>query len=234
MKIKNISKMALTAACLAQLTAAYAAIVNLPTIDRGTIQDNGTHFYSSVNYAAGSDMTGRVFRSFYLFDLSALSGNIVTGATLKILLPSDGYTSPDSSEHYTLYDVLPGSLPILEGDVGSIVNTSIFDDLGSGNIYAGTEVLESAAGSFIELSLDAQALSDMNSAIGSKFAIGGAVTSLSQPASTQEVIFVNTQFTPLSDTFLTLEITPIPLPATAWLFGSGLLGLIGIARRKKS
>lgn len=27
---------------------------------------------------------------------------------------------------------------------------------------------------------------------------------------------------------------PVPLPAAAWLFGSGLLGLVGIARRKKS
>jgi len=25
----------------------------------------------------------------------------------------------------------------------------------------------------------------------------------------------------------------VPLPAAAWLFGSGLLGLIGVARRKK-
>lgn len=28
--------------------------------------------------------------------------------------------------------------------------------------------------------------------------------------------------------------SPIPIPAAAWLFGSGLLGLVGVARRKKS
>ena len=27
--------------------------------------------------------------------------------------------------------------------------------------------------------------------------------------------------------------TPVPVPAAVWLFGSGLLGLIGVARRKK-
>ena len=27
--------------------------------------------------------------------------------------------------------------------------------------------------------------------------------------------------------------TAVPLPAAAWLFGSGLIGLVGIARRKK-
>jgi len=34
-------------------------------------------------------------------------------------------------------------------------------------------------------------------------------------------------------TFL-VNTSPVPLPAGVWLFGSGLLGLIGIARRKKS
>lgn len=29
------------------------------------------------------------------------------------------------------------------------------------------------------------------------------------------------------------DVTPIPIPATVWLFGSGLLGFVGIARRKK-
>jgi hypothetical protein len=29
-------------------------------------------------------------------------------------------------------------------------------------------------------------------------------------------------------------IAPVPIPATAWLFGSGLLGLVGMARRKKA
>ncbi len=29
-------------------------------------------------------------------------------------------------------------------------------------------------------------------------------------------------------------VAPVPIPAAAWLFGSGLLGLVGIARRKKS
>lgn len=31
-----------------------------------------------------------------------------------------------------------------------------------------------------------------------------------------------------------LSISSVPIPATVWLFGSGLLGLMGIARRKKS
>lgn len=31
-----------------------------------------------------------------------------------------------------------------------------------------------------------------------------------------------------------LEVTAVPVPAAAWLFGSGLLGLVGVARRKQN
>lgn len=31
-----------------------------------------------------------------------------------------------------------------------------------------------------------------------------------------------------------IEISQVPVPAAVWLFGSGLIGLIGISRRKKS
>jgi hypothetical protein len=31
-----------------------------------------------------------------------------------------------------------------------------------------------------------------------------------------------------------LSVNPVPVPAAVWLFGSGLIGLIGIVRRKKS
>ena len=32
----------------------------------------------------------------------------------------------------------------------------------------------------------------------------------------------------------TVTLTPVPVPAAVWLFGSGLIGLIGIARRRQS
>lgn len=35
-------------------------------------------------------------------------------------------------------------------------------------------------------------------------------------------------------TFADFQVTTVPVPAAVWLFGSGLIGLAGIARRKKS
>ena len=34
--------------------------------------------------------------------------------------------------------------------------------------------------------------------------------------------------------YATWEVSAVPIPAAVWLFGSGLLGLIGVARRKKA
>lgn len=30
------------------------------------------------------------------------------------------------------------------------------------------------------------------------------------------------------------EFSPVPVPAAVWLFGSGLLGMVGVARRKQT
>jgi len=69
-------------------------------------------------------------------------------------------------------------------------------------------------------------------------------TSISGSATKNGSSFVSLGFTPGSyvSTFsngsntdsITVNIGAVPVPAAVWLFGSGLLGLVGIARRKKA
>ncbi|MBT8117404.1 MAG: VPLPA-CTERM sorting domain-containing protein, partial [Gammaproteobacteria bacterium] len=42
-----------------------------------------------------------------------------------------------------------------------------------------------------------------------------------------------TTFTGLEAGLDNVRLNPIPVPAALWLFGSGLLGLVGIARRRQ-
>ena len=51
--------------------------------------------------------------------------------------------------------------------------------------------------------------------------IGDIASVLIEPAINQTLVIDNLNF------------SPVPIPAAVWLFGSGLIGLIGIARRKK-
>lgn len=44
----------------------------------------------------------------------------------------------------------------------------------------------------------------------------------------------NANFDVMSLTLASVQQTVVPVPAAVWLFGSGLLGLVGIARRKKA
>ena len=75
---------------------------------------------------------------------------------------------------------------------------------------------------------------------------GGAISLLTPPAPTSFEGLCSgpicNSFKPAPDNRLVISgwvstsasITPVPIPAAVWLFGSGLLGLIGVARRKKA
>ena len=102
----------------------------------------------------------------------------------------------------------------LDADVTSFaVAVSAFDfssDVGSANVLLN--------GDFVGI------LSTANPSVSAVFV---------DPSLAQVVQIVNTDAELLNYSFLTLA-SPIPVPAAVWLFGSGLLGLIGVARRKKA
>jgi hypothetical protein len=64
---------------------------------------------------------------------------------------------------------------------------------------------------------------------------GGVCTGSSLPMATPPFQGLAPGFTgTTSDDFPTSDTSPVPVPAAVWMFGPGLLGLIGIGRRKKT
>ena len=62
------------------------------------------------------------------------------------------------------------------------------------------------------------------------FVHGDMVSLLSVDSHTQIVVAPDVNYT--NQTYATWQMSSVPVPAAVWLFGSGLLGLVAVARRK--
>lgn len=70
-----------------------------------------------------------------------------------------------------------------------------------------------------------------------EFNVGGIASVIALGANSWELSWSHLQTSgPFAGitTEMTMEVSQVPIPAAVWLFGSGLIGLIGVARRKKS
>lgn len=153
-------------------------------------------------------------------------------------------------------DVLEGSgganaFGLMTGD--TITATGIFDDsvltagsgtidfsLGTGNtmtITAGTQTLFASndidygtgGGPTIELLSNMLVEVDYESNLGVNAATADFSSFLGATNS-----FDDLAFTMFGDWRSDIELVVVPVPAAVWLFGSGLLGLAGVARRKRA
>jgi hypothetical protein len=198
---------------------ASANVINISYTDAGSYKDDGKTNTSSLNHITG--LASNVeYRSFFVFDLSAVTDTVV-GASLRVFNPSNGYISPDVNETFDVYDVST-SISILTDGTGG---TSAFGDLGTGLLYGSATINSTDINTVIDITLNTDALDAINQASG-LFALGGTLSSIS--GGLDQVVFSST-----SEPGLTreLQLTTVPVPAAVWLFGSGLIGLIGVARR---
>ena len=65
--------------------------------------------------------------------------------------------------------------------------------------------------------------------------VGDSNATLISSPDTYLIVFdgYDAQENPISGNTLAVDLAPIPVPAAVWLFGTGLIGLVAVARRKK-
>jgi hypothetical protein len=184
-------------------------------------------------------------RNFFVFDLENVGP--VTSATLRL---DTNWVSDDGN--YTLWDVnVDPTVAVSRHSIDGL-RTDIFDDLGEGTTYGTTAMTGNALGllppTFIDIELNAAAIAEINSFASCtepnsdtrqcRWAIGGDyvtdVPFVNGNGHSIEFAFGDTGAYPSTYRYTRqLIINEVPLPAAAWLFGSALLGLIGVSRRQK-
>ena len=226
--------------CLfASITSSRAAFgITIDAFDRGWYEDDGFHSAGIKNTWTGythlvPEDDFKLFNSFFSFDLAALSGTVTSG-TLRLEL--EGYYSPDSSEAFTVFDVTTDVNTLIQSCPGLLQDPfdpcyRIYGDLQSGATYGTGVASVSDIGTVIDITLSPAALADINAASGGLFAIGVHLTEISSGLGDEG--FEGLQWSSDSEPRIhQLELTVVPIPPALWLFISGLIGLIGLARRK--
>ncbi|MFN7934134.1 MAG: BACON domain-containing protein [Bryobacteraceae bacterium] len=196
--------MKLVAALLLLLPTGQAATTTIPATSFGFYHGNGT-FTSGTNHAVGY-YTGAPpgeLRNFFTFNLTGLAGKI-TAAKLRAFNPATGFSSPDASETYSLFDVSTtlNTLITLAG------GTAAFNDLGSGTQLGSVSVSASANGTVVEVNLNAAGIAYLNSVNGT-IAIGGAITTLTSGAQSER-LFNSASGVMVRELVVTYNDAPVP------------------------
>ena len=204
--------------------------VELDAVDYGWYRDNGVHAPNVENYLTGIfgtdiDSDGVIDEystrnSFFQFDLNGFT--VISDATLRLFQQpplgvdsAGGYSSPDATETFTLFG--------FEGDQTNLLSTNgngdgvaIFNDLGSGTILGSVDLSDADEDSFIDIVLNADGLSFLESAAGGSVVLGAAVTSLNTTDS-DEYVFGVPDGSPV--VIPSLTITTVPEPSSITLIG---------------
>ena len=189
--------------------AANAAVYDITGVLNGV--DNGFGF--SGFHFAGEDNTSSNSRDY--------DGNAMTGSSLAGF---DGVPVSGS------YNDMTGDLSMvltLTGATGTVALT------GTGFIYDGSGVLSAPASLDVVFSNPTSELYDTTIDFDNSIVCCSSADPAPNSFNGSQLSLWGADFPdPNLGLDLRLQLTPVPVPAAVWLFGSGLLGLIGIARRK--
>ena len=158
--------------------------VSLTATSAGWWTSTGNHSSSNPNYIVGvcgsSDSCGGDNldrRDFFIFDLSTVRDTILS-ASLNIGNSSSGYYSTGSSVPLSFFDVFTSLTDVAASGSGRV---DIYNDLGAGSSYGSFNAQASDINTQVLIALNNTAVSALNDARGSSWAVGGSIATSDIP-----------------------------------------------------
>ncbi len=220
-------------ACMLMISQAHADVITIDYTDSGWWSSLGVHSADNQNYLLG-DSGGYVFRNFFVFDLSGVTGTIIN-ASLKIYNPSindapgNGQSGPLRT--FAIFDVSTSIAALTTTGFGQF---GIFDDLGTGT-NLGNNNGPQVNGTIVTTSFNAAGLAYIQSGSGGLIAFGGSYVD----ATMNNYLFGyggNNLNHVRQLEITTAEVTAVPAPAGVVLAGMCIVSIAGffMLRRRQT
>lgn len=224
---------------LALVIAPLLAVTGIQSAQAAIITYNVSQAYNQVVYDSTSDIDTK-FNGTFDFDTDTQTVSNFSGLLSQAMVENMTGTPSYVSLDYQLSSVSDGMGGLLvttfaqnttDVFVGGGFATGGTTTFGNNNAYVTIDInLSDITGAFTQDQMNTVSYADCTP---------GSLMGMSNPKTICMTGWVGSEADPSGGTMqgtypISQSISAVPVPAAVWLFGSGLIGLTGVARRRKS